>query len=295
MAEGNSAALRHGARDRRAGLLLAIVAALAFATAPVLVLWAAPLSAFEVTAGRLVTGAVVIWLLARLNGQPNLPARRDLPRFIGFGFITALHFVSYIASLNFTTIAHALAIVYTAPIFVALFSAWFLKEPLARRKWVGVFVTVVGIVILAGLEPRLDGRMLLGDLLALVSAFTYALYSIAGRSQRARYPLFTYAGTVYGLAALWALPAAALSFTPAGYTLKSALALLGAGLIPLAAGHTLYNAALRRTHATIPNLIATQEVTGGMLLGALLLAQIPQSNEIVGALVALVGVVLVLV
>lgn len=275
--------------------MLAVAAVLAFSTAPVLVLWAAPLGAFEVTAGRLVTGSVAIWLLARLSHQRNLPACADLPRFAGIGFITALHFVSYIAALNFTTIAHALALVYTAPIFVALFSAWFLKEPLPRRKWIGILTAVAGIAILAGLEPRLDARMIVGDALALVSGITYALYSVAGRSQRARYPLFTYAGAVYGLAALWALPAAALSFTPSGYTLKSIMALLGAGLIPLAAGHTLYNAALRRTHATTANLIATQEVTGGMLLGALLLAQAPQANEIIGALVALVGVALVLV
>lgn len=267
---------------------------LAFSTSPVLILWAAPLSAFEVTVGRLITATATIWLLARLTHQFSLPARADLPRFVGFGFITALHFVSYIASLNFTTIAHALAIVYTAPIFVSLFSAWFLGEPIPRRKWLGVAVTVMGIAILAGLEPRLDRRMIAGDALALVSAITYALYSVAGRSQRQRYPLFTYAGTVYGLAALWALPAAALSFTPAAYTPKSVLALLGAGLIPLALGHTLYNAALRRTHATTANLIATQEVTGGMILGALLLAQIPQANELAGALVALIGIVLIL-
>ena len=215
--------------------------------------------------------------------------------FIGFGFITALHFLSYIASLNFTTIAHSLAIVYTAPLFVTLFSSWFLKEPIARRKWLGVGVTVAGIAILAGFEPRLDGRMILGDLLALVSAVTYGLYSVAGRSQRERYGLFTYTGTVYGLAALWALPAAVLSFTPAGYNARPLLALLAAGLIPLGAGHTLYNAALRRTHATTVNLIATQEVTGGVLLGALFLSQFPQANEIAGAIVALVGIALVLV
>lgn len=279
----------------RSGLLLAVAAVTAFSTAPVLVLWAAPLSAFEITLGRLATGAVAIGVLARLNRQPHLPARADLARFAGIGFITALHFICYIASLSFTTIAHALALVYTAPIFVALFSAWFLKEPIAPRKWIGVLITVIGIGILAGFEPRLNSRMIIGDLLALVSAVTYALYSIAGRSQRARYPLFTYAGTVYGLAALWALPAAALSFTPSGYTWRSALAVLGAGLIPLAAGHTLYNAALRRIHATTANLIATQEVTGGMILGALLLGQVPQTNEIVGALVALIGIALVLI
>ncbi len=292
--EQRASAPQEGAAGR-SGLLLAVAAVTAFSTAPVLVLWAAPLSAFEITLGRLATGAVAIGVLARLNRQPYLPARADLARFAGIGFITALHFICYIASLSFTTIAHALALVYTAPIFVALFSAWFLKEPIAPRKWIGVLITVIGIGILAGFEPRLNSRMIIGDLLALVSAVTYALYSIAGRSQRARYPLFTYAGTVYGLAALWALPAAALSFTPSGYTWRSALAVLGAGLIPLAAGHTLYNAALRRIHATTANLIATQEVTGGMILGALLLGQVPQTNEIVGALVALIGIALVLV
>ncbi len=295
MAAADSAAPQHGAQDARRGLLLAVAAMLAFSTSPVLILWAAPLSPFEVTVGRLVTAACVIGVLARLSHQPGLPARADLPRFVGYGFITALHFVSYIAALNFTTIAHALAIIYTSPIFVGIFAAVFLKEPLSRRQWLGMVVAVVGIGILAGLEPRLDRRMILGDLLALISAVTYGLYSIAGRSQRERYPLFTYAGAVYGLAALWALPAAALSFTPGAYTVRSVLALLGAGLIPLAAGHTLYNAALRRVHATAANLIASQEVTGGMILGALLLAQVPQPNEIAGALVALAGIALVLI
>ena len=156
---------------------------------------------------------VLVWVLALFSRQPLWPRRTDLPRFAAFGLITALHFLSYIASLNFTTIAHSLAIVYTAPVFVALFSAWLLKEPIARRKWLGIAVTVAGIAVLAGLEARMNARMLLGDSLALVSAITFGLYSVAGRSQRERYGLFTYAGTVYGLAALWALPAAALSFS----------------------------------------------------------------------------------
>lgn len=274
---------------------LAAAAVLFFSTSPVLILWAAPLRPFEITAGRLASAALAIWLLARLSHQPMLPRRADLPRFAAFGLVTALHFLSYIASLSFTTIAHALALVYTAPIFVALFSAMWLREPIAPRKWAGVVVTVAGIAVLAGFEPRMNGRMLMGDLLALASAVTFGLYSVAGRSQRERYPLFTYAATVYGAAALWMLPLAALTFTPAGYHPGPLLALLGAGLLPLAAGHTLYNAALRRTHATTVNLIATQEVTGGVLLGALLLGQIPEANEVLGAAIALAGIFVVLI
>ncbi len=283
------------ARSSRRGVLLVAVAVFAFSTSPVFVLAAASLSPFVITFGRLAIAAVCIASLGRLYRQPFLPSRADLPLFAGFGLITALHFLSYIASLSFTTIAQSLAIVYTAPIFVTLFSTTLLKEPVSLRKWLGVVVTVVGITILVGFEPRMDRRMAFGDLLALASAVTFGLYSVAGRSQRVRYGLFTYTGAVYGAAALWALPSAALTFTPAGVGLPPLLALLAAGLIPLGVGHTLYNAALRRTHATIVNLIASQEVTGGVLLGAILLGQTPQVNEIVGAAVALVGIALVLI
>jgi drug/metabolite transporter (DMT)-like permease len=283
------------AAGARSGVLLALAAVVMFSTSPVFVLLARPLSPYEITFGRLAIGAALVIALGRYNRQPLLPARSHLPIFVVFGLITAVHFLSYIASLNYTTIAHSLAVVYTAPIFVTLFSAWFLGERITRRKWAGVVVAVGGIAILAGFEPRWSDQMLLGDLLALVSAITFGLYSVAGRSQRERYGLFTYTGTVYGFGALWALPAAVLFLTPAGYNPKSLLALLLAGLVPLGLGHTLYNAALRRTHATVVNLIATQEVVGGIILGALFLNQIPQPNEIAGALIALLGIALVLV
>ena len=280
---------------RLPGAWLATTAVAFFSTSAVLVLWAAPLGAFEITVGRLSIAAALAASLAVVSGQPIFAARPDWLRFVGYGFITALHFLCYIASLRFTTIAHSLSIVYTAPVFVALFSAWFLHEPIAPRRWLGVAVTVIGIAVLAGFEPRLDSRMIWGDLLALGSALTFGLYSVAGRSQRTRYGLFTYTGTVYALSALWALPVAVFTFNPAGYQPKSLLALLGAGLLPLGAGHTLYNASLRRTHATTANLIATQEVTGGILLGALFMGQIPHLNEIAGAVIALAGIVLILI
>jgi drug/metabolite transporter (DMT)-like permease len=283
------------AQRRSTGVLLAVAAVVCFSTSPVFTLWAAPLSPFEITVGRLAIGAIAVWGLAHLAGQPLLPKRSHLPLFALFGLITALHFLTYIASLSYTTIAHSLAIVYTAPIFVTLFSAALLKEPIPPRRWLGVLVAIAGIAVLVGFEARWTERMVLGDLLALCSAITFGLYSVAGRSQRERYALFTYAGTVYALAALWTLPAAVIAFTPAAYQGRSFLAVLAAGLIPMAAGHTMYNAALRRTHATTVNLIATQEVTGGVLLGALLLGQIPQPNEIIGAAITLLGIAIVLI
>jgi drug/metabolite transporter (DMT)-like permease len=279
--------------EERRGLLYVSLAVLFFSTSPVLTRWAAPLTPYEIATGRLGIAALAILALAVLRGQPPRLARADVPRFLLFGVIAAAHFLCYIASLGHTTIAHSLSIVYTAPIFVTFFSALLLKEPIPRRKWGGVVVAVVGVAILAGFEPRLTRRMIWGDLLALGSAITFGLYSVAGRSQRERYPLFTYATTVYGLAALWMLPVAAANFTPQGYTLIPVLSIVALAILPLGCGHTLYNAALRRAHATSVNLIATQEVTGGVLLGILLLGEMPGVNEIAGMVVTLGGIALV--
>ena len=279
--------------EERRGLLYVVLAVFFFSTSPVLTRWAAPLSPYEIATGRLAVAALSILILMALRRECLHVSRADWPRFIGFGLIAAAHFLCYIASLSYTTIAHSLSIVYTAPIFVTLFSALLLKEPIPRRKWGGVIVAVIGVAILAGFEPRLNRTMLWGDLLALGSAITFGLYSVAGRSQRAHYPLFTYAAAVYGLGALWMLPVAAVNFTPSGYTLIPVLSVIGLGILPLGFGHTLYNAALRRAHATYVNLIATQEVTGGILLGMLLLGEMPGINEVVGAVVTLAGIALV--
>lgn len=269
-----------------------------FATSPVLVRWAAPLSPFEITFGRMATAALAVGLLARWQGRsaggsgtgrPLVPA----PRFVLYGLIAALHFLLYIASLSFTTIAHSLALVYTAPVFVTLFSSLLLKEPIRRRQWLGIPVVVAGIAVLAGLEPRMDARMALGDALALGSAICFGLYSVAGRRERAAYPLLDYAGAVYLMAALWLLPAAALGGSgAASWPAIGAVLLLG--VLPLAVGHTLYNASLRRVHPTYVNLVSTQEVTGGILLGYLLLGEAPGPGALIGAGLSLAGVAAVL-
>ena len=155
-------------------------------------------------------------------------------------------------------------------------------------------VVVFGVAVLSGLEPRFDARVLFGDLLALGSAVTFGLYSVAGRRERDRQPLLRYAGAVYAAAALWLLPPALLLGPTGLHSAAPTAAIVALGVFPLGIGHTLYNASLRRVHPTYVNLIATQEVTGGVLLGWLILGEAPTFAAIVGALLTLAGVAVVL-
>jgi drug/metabolite transporter (DMT)-like permease len=287
--------------EDRIGLLYVALAVSLFSTTPVLIRWASDLGPFVVTCLRMWIGSAAVFLVALIRGQVPRVRRSDWLRFLSWGLVTALHFGFYIASLNYTTVAHSLALVYTSPIWVSLFSWLLLGEPLPRLKWIGILITLLGMGVLSGFEPGWTPRMLFGDALALGSAITFGIYSVTGRAQRASYSLWTYAGIVYASAGLWLLPLAGwtlaqnvrLGHVPArlGPALLSVLAL---GVLPLGIGHTLYNAALRRTHPTRVNIIATQEVTGGILLSWWLLGEVPSVNALVGAAIMLVGVVQVI-
>jgi len=280
-------------KENRKWFLYAGLATATFSTSAVFIRWTAPVSPYVVTWGRLAVAALTIGALALFSRQPIRLGRADIPRFALFGGIVAAHLLCYITSLRFTTIAHSLTLSYTAPIFATLFSALILREPIARWKYVGVLVAVAGVAILGGFEPRFDRRMLIGDALALLSGLTYGLYSIVGRSQRDRYSLLTYTLALYIAGALWMTPTA-LPLMAEGWGWRQALALVASGVLPLGVGHTLYTAALRRAHATYVNLVASQEVTGGILLGWLLLGEALTWNAGIGAAVTLVGIALVL-
>jgi drug/metabolite transporter (DMT)-like permease len=236
---------------------------------------------------------VAVGAMALVTGQGLALPRDKAPRFLVYGLISATHFACYVAAISLTSVAHALTLTYTSPVFVTLFSAWFLREPIARVKYFGVAVTIAGTAILAGFEPEFTPNMALGDALAVASAIAFGLYSVAGRFERQNLPLLTYAAVVYGVSALWTLPAAVATRTGI-YPWTSLLAVVGQGILLLAIGHTLYNASLRRAHATYVNLVATQEVTGGILLGWLFLQETPSLTALLGAVVTLAGVGMVL-
>ena len=275
---------------RGLAISLMVVAACLFSTSPVLVRWAAPLSPALITSGRMLIAGLAIATLALIIGSPG-PDARQLRRLAPYGLIAALHFQLYVASLSYTTVAHSLTLVYTSPVFVAIFTWIMLGERLSAGKLLGLPVVFVGVALIAGFETRLDPRMALGDLMAVGSALCFGLYSVAGRAERRTVPVATYAATVYTTAGLWLLPIALVA--PGGIAAAGSsqwVAIIALGIFPLAIGHTLYNTAVRLTNPTYVNLIAAQEVIGGIALSAIFLGEQLTWPALVGAVVTLAGV-----
>jgi drug/metabolite transporter (DMT)-like permease len=294
-----------GGRESLAGVVYAVAATAAFSTAAILVTVAFRSglgSPWTVAFLRLAVGTAAIGASATLARVPLGVGGAVVGRLARYGAVAAAHFVLYIASFAYTSIPHAVSLVNTSPVFVAVGSRLLFGERLGWRRSAGIGVTVLGIGLLERVTVHLDPRVWVGDLLALGAAVCYALYSLAGRAERQRVPLLAYVFWVFLWAALFlAIPGLLTGFAPgaAGRPLQEATpgawaAVVLLGLVPLALGHGLYNAAVRRASATVVNLIATQEVTGAVLLGAVIFGQVPSGTTVLGMAVALGGVALVL-
>jgi drug/metabolite transporter (DMT)-like permease len=280
--------------DEWMGVAQAVAATVCFSTGAVLVRLAGALSPVEITCLRMLLAALLVGGAAWAAGEPLALSPRAWARLVPIGITAALHFLAFIASLSFTTVAHALTLTYTAPFFIAALSRLILKESLPRRAVSGAAVALLGVAVLAGFEPGLDRRMIVGDFLAVGAAATFAVYSILGRRERARLPLLTYAGGVYLIAGLATVPFAGGFLRTTDVSVQALAAVCAMALVPSALGHTLYNAAIRRLHPSIPNLIATQEVTLGILLTWGVIGEPLTWNAAAGAALTLLGVCLVL-
>ena len=205
---GTASVIRPVAPERisLAGVVLALVAVLSVSTSAVFIRLAGQVSPYEIAFWRLVVASAVLAPAVWLTGAWPAVRAVGLRRFALYGAILSAHFITYNLGLRYAPVAHVLPLIYTSTIFIAILSAVVLREPLRRAQLAGIGVVIAGAGILAGFEPRFDPRVLLGDGFAVLSAITFALYSMVGRQQRQRVPLFGYAVGVYAMAALWTAP-----------------------------------------------------------------------------------------
>lgn len=90
-----------------------------------------------------------------------------------------------IYSLKFTTAARSCLFANASPIFTVLLATWLMREPFGARKLLGMALGFAGMMAVlikrGGGDLFLSGSSMLGDMLALMSGFCWALYTVMGR------------------------------------------------------------------------------------------------------------------
>lgn len=179
---------------------------------------------------------------------------RQLRLIAGASVFLALHFATWIASLDFTSIANSVVLVNLNPLWLALYGVLIMRVQPGRLTWIAIALAVAGSLIIAlGSAVGGDGS-LFGDLLALAGGLFIAGFLLLAQRVRQSVALLPFVTLVYGggAAMLWiavitlGLPVAGLSKTTYG-------AMIALALFSQIIGHTGINWAVR---AIPPTLIA---------------------------------------
>lgn len=277
------------ARMTSAALVTAIIS-ISFAS--IFIRWSeAP--AEVIAAYRMGFAALIILPLVLREGNRrevrNLRPRQWLAVMV-VGTILALHFLTFNAALEATSVASATVLITCHPLVVGILGYVFLKE-LPRRSGLGVALGISGVLVISSAD--LTGGALNGDLLALVGMMAAALYLLGGRVLRRELGAVTYVFLVYLACAAGLFLTALMTGAPLWpYPWQELLLFAALAVVSTTFGHTLLNWSLGHLPAVFVSLSMLGEPVGASLLALLLLSEQPSIGVVAGAVLVLTGILL---
>jgi len=164
----------------------------------------------------------------------------------------AFTLISFVAATKLTTAANAILLQYTAPVYIAAFGAWFLKENFHLRDFLTMGLVLTGMVLF--FFDKLSTFGTLGNLIAIFSGICFGWLILFLRKQKEARPLDTiYLGNI--LVVLFTLPFMRdIAIQPGNWTLITIM-----GGFQIALPYILYASAIRHIRAIEVILITALE------------------------------------
>ncbi len=237
---------------------------------------------------------VLLPILGLLRGHRRLrlPAR-DLGQLflIGILGVAASNYFYYLA-IQRTNVATAIIVQYTAPIWVLLYTvARRLQRPtLQRVAAVGLAVTGIALVIgvFGGIGLRLDT---MGVFAALLAAFSFAFYNLAGHNILARRDRWIVLLYTTGSASLfWFVLNPPWRVMAAHYSAAQVFFLLLFSLVSVLAPFAFYFSGLQHLEPTRAIIVSCLEPVFSIVIAALALREVMRPLQIVGIIFVLAAI-----
>jgi drug/metabolite transporter, DME family len=250
------------------------------------------LSQSRVTLSLLVLLPVL--LVRRGAAALRVPAR-DLVRFFLLGIlgVAASNYLYYLA-IQRTNVATAIILQYTAPVWVLLYTAVRAARRPSAQKIAAVCLSVLGCTLAVGLVGAGGFRMdAIGVTAALLAAFSFAFYNVAGHTVLARHDRWKVLLWVLVVtAAFWIFVNPPWKIIAAHYGGGQWAFMLVFSLLSVLAPFSCYFAGLQHLEPTLAIVASCLEPVSSIVITAIVLAELVRPVQMVGIVLVLVAIVL---
>ena len=294
-------------RTRKLALTEGMTAGVLFGTAAIFIRFLQNLDTFCIAFWRLIIAClilVIVLIVLKKSFNFNV-VRKNLKELFILSVFLALHFIFFISAVKDTTILNATVLVNATPIFSVFVSTFLFNIKPSRLAILGLTISLIGVLVIAYAETTIANvnvypegvfPSLKGDLEAVLAALVEAFYLNYGRKTRKKMnvlptmlPIYVLTAAIIGIASIPAtskiltLPTAAEMILP----------LIGLGILPTAAAHTLYFSSLSNLKSFETATMALLEPIGATILGILLFQEKPAAIFVFGAVFILLGILFI--
>jgi drug/metabolite transporter (DMT)-like permease len=250
---------------------------------------------------RFIVASATMLCLATALGRRLKFERRHLPYLIGLGLLGNTSYqVLFVFGISATTAENSSLILATAPAWVALTGTIFRVERVDPPGWLGIALSLVGIVLIISGSDRLTqfpfgGSSLGGDLLILAGTLCWSLYTLLMRPMTRLYSSISVTGftTAVGTVPLilLAIPASA-SLDWTGVSISAWAAMVFSGIFAIALAYFFWNYGVSRLGSTRTSIYSNLSIPAALLTASLWLQETLTPPQWAGTLLAVGGVLL---
>ena len=158
---------------------------------------------------RILVSLGLFWFLFLFKPGKVILLKKDIPRFLLCALTgVVINQILFIKGVSLTTPIHSSLLSLATPIFITLIAAWLLKEGFTWLQFIGLLLGIGGAILLIFLKDNkhLGSDILLGDIMVLINAISYAFYLVLVRPLMMRYSGIQVLRWIFTFGALVILP-----------------------------------------------------------------------------------------
>lgn len=200
------------------------------------------------------------------------------------------------SAIKITTIANSVLTHYLAPVLVAVLGLFLLRERVTRTSILALILSLLGLgLMFAGNEFAFTNAHFLGLVLGALSAVFFALEIVLKRMLAKRFGDADIIVACYLLVSVVLLTPFASFGSILSLDAFGIASLLGLGVVVVGFGVSLFTSGLRDVSAQHAAIISYLEPLGAIILGFVVIAEVPTLNALLGGALILAGTALVIV
>ena len=239
-----------------------------------------------------ISAAAVLTIYHSRNSSRDW-SNADFWPLVGLGLAgVAFNQIFFMLGLAQTTVSHAAIMIGLTPVLVLTMAALSGQERLSVGRLCGMLVALIGVWVLQK-EDGTRRSSVLGDVLVLMAAVSFAFYTVKGKVRLRKLSSVTINTFAYCTTAVLVSPVTVwtgLRFDFAAPPMSVWLGLLYMALLPSGFGYMIYSWALQYIPASKISTLAYFQPLLAILISAVTLAEYPGANVLFGGSLVLIGV-----